>query len=491
MVIPKEVKSIISKLQKALGRSPTGEAGFEAYIVGGCVRDFLLGLEPKDWDVTTNAKPEEIQKVFPDSFYENNFLTVTARTGIKKAGLEEIEITTYRLEAKYSDKRHPDEVKYAKKLEDDLSRRDFTVNAMAMDEDKKVIDLFEGQKDLKSKIIRTVGNAEERFNEDALRMLRAVRFATTLDFKIEEKTKEAIKKNSIWLEAISGERIRDEFVKIIMSDNAADGVELLRELGLLKYIIPELLENYGVAQNKHHIYDSYQHLIKSLEYAAKKKFNIYVRLASLLHDVAKSRVKAGKEDESTFYNHEILGARMTFQILNRLKFSGKEIEKITKLVRYHMFYYNVDEVKEASVRRLIKNVGPENMDELLQVRLADRIGSGVPKAEPYKLRHFKYLVDKVSKDPISVKMLKINGNDLIQTLNIKPGPKIGQILDALLGVVLDDPKKNNKKYLETEAEKFAKLEDKYLKELAERSKEEKVEMQEQEDQVVKQKYWVK
>ncbi len=482
MIIPKEVKSVLESLQKA---------GFEAYIVGGCVRDFLLGNSPKDWDVTTNAKPEEIQKVFPDSFYENNFLTVTARTGSEDPKLAEVEITTYRLEAKYSDKRHPDDVKYAEKLDDDLSRRDFTVNSMAMDEKKKLVDLFDGEKDLKKKIIRTVGNPEERFNEDALRMLRAVRFATTLDFKIEEKTKEAIKKNSIWLEAISKERIRDEFVKIIMADNAAEGIELLRELNLLKYIVPELLENYGVPQNKHHIYDCYWHAVKALEFTAKKKLNFHVRMASLLHDIAKPRVKAGEGENATFYNHEIVGAKVTFQILNNLKFPKKDVEKITKLVRFHLFYYNVDEVGEASVRRLVKNVGPENMEELLQVRQADRIGSGVPKAEPYKLRHLKYLIEKVSKDPISVKMLKINGRDLMEILNENPGPRIGQILDALLGLVLDDPKKNNKKYLETEAVKIAKLPEKYLKELADRSKEEKVEVQKEEDKIVKNKYWVK
>ncbi len=482
MTIPKEVKSVIEKLQKA---------GFEAYIVGGCVRDFLLEKEPKDWDVTTNAKPEEIQKVFPDSFYENNFLTVTARTGSKNEKLAEIEITTYRLEAKYSDKRHPDEVKYAEKLEDDLSRRDFTINAMAMDEKKKVIDLFNGQKDLKEKIIRTVGNPEERFNEDALRMLRAVRFATTLGFEIEEKTAQAIKKNNIWLEAISKERIRDEFVKIIMADNAASGIELLRELGLLKYIVPELLENYGVAQNKHHIYDCYTHAVKSLEYTAKKKFNMHVRLAALLHDIAKPKVKAGEGENATFYNHEIVGAKITFQILNNLKFSKKDVEKVTKLVRYHLFYYNVDEVGESSVRRLVKNVGLENMEELLQVRQADRIGSGVPKAEPYKLRHLKYLIEKVSKDPISVKMLKINGNGLMKILDEKPGPKIGQILDILLGYVLDDPKKNTKEFLEKEAVKLGKLSEKELKKIAEKSKEEKFEVQNQEDKTTKQKYWVK
>jgi len=491
MVIPKEVKNILDKLQKA---------GFEAYIVGGCVRDFLLGVEPKDWDVTTNAKPEEIQKVFPDSFYENNFLTVTARTGSKNEKLAEIEITTYRFEGKYSDKRHPDQVEYAKTLEEDLGRRDFTVNAMAMDAKKKLIDLFDGQKDLENKIIRTVGSAEERFNEDALRMLRAVRFATTLGFsaqggpasgwKIEAKTAEAIKENSIWLEAVSGERIRDEFVKMIMADNAANGVELLRELGLLKYIIPELLDNYGVSQNKHHIYDCYQHAVKALEFTAKKKFNMYVRIAALLHDIAKPRVKVGEGENATFYNHEIVGAKITFQILNRLKFSKKDVEKITKLVRYHLFYYNVDEVKEASVRRLVRNMGPENMEELLQVRQADRIGSGVPKAEPYKLRHLKYLIDKVSQDPISAKMLKINGNDLMSVLNVKPGPKIGQILDVLLGYVLDDPKKNDKELLEKKAKKLIELSDAELQNLAEKSEEDKSQVQTKQDEMTKQKYWV-
>ena len=494
MTIPKEVKSVIGGLQKA---------GFEAYIVGGCVRDFLLEREPKDWDVTTNAKPEEIQKVFPDSFYENKFLTVTARTGSKKPELSEIEITTYRLEAQYSDKRHPDQVKYATKLEDDLSRRDFTVNAMALrlgssteahskssGQAKKVIDLFDGEKDLENKTIRTVGNPEERFNEDALRMLRAVRFATTLDFTIEEKTKEAIKKNNIWLEAISQERIRDEFIKIIMSEKAADGIELLRELGLLKYIVPELLENYGVSQNKHHIYDCYQHAVKALEFTAKKNLNMYVRLAALLHDIAKPRVKAGEGNDATFYNHEIVGAKVTFQILNRLKFSKKEVEKITKLVRYHLFYYNVDEVGESSVRRLVRNMGPENMEELLQVRQADRIGSGVPKAEPYKLRHLKYLIDKVSQDPISAKMLKINGNDLMSVLKIKPGPKIGWILDILLGYVLDDPKKNTKEFLEVEALKLSEMTDFDLQKLAEKSKEEKSEVVMKQDKMTKQKYWV-
>jgi putative nucleotidyltransferase with HDIG domain len=321
-------------------------------------------------------------------------------------------------------------------------------------------------------------------------MLRAVRFATTLNFEIEEKTKAVIIKNSIWLEAVSQERIRDEFLKIIMSDRPVEGIELLRELNLLKYVLPELLDNYGVLQNKHHIYDCYWHALKALEFTAKKKLNIYVRLASLLHDIAKPRVKSGAGEEATFYNHEIVGAKMTFQILNRLKLPKKDIEKITKLVRWHLFYYNVGEVGDASIRRLVKNVGTENIEELLQVRQADRIGSGVPKAEPYKLRHLKYLIDRVSQDPISAKMLKINGNDLIKLLDIKPGPKIGQILDVLLGYVLDNPEKNNKEFLSAEALKLAKLSDKELKKTAEKSKAEKSQVETKRDEMTKQKYWV-
>ncbi|MFA5877884.1 MAG: HD domain-containing protein [Candidatus Staskawiczbacteria bacterium] len=484
MTIPKEVKSVISDLKKS---------GFEAYIVGGCVRDFSLGITPMDWDVTTNAKPEEIQKVFPKSFYENKFLTVTTQTGSKNENLKEIEITTYRLEAGYSDKRHPDEVRFAKTLQEDLARRDFTVNAMALEiEAKKVklIDIYNGQADLKNKIIRTVGSPEERFSEDALRMLRAVRFATTLDFKIEDKTAQAIKKNSVWLKAISKERIRDEFIKIIMSDKAADGIELLRELNLLKFIVPELEESYEVGQNKHHIYDCWQHSLLSLKYAAQKKFNQNVRLAALFHDIGKPRAKRGEGEDSTFYNHEIIGARMTRDILENLKFSKKDIEKIVGLVRYHLFYYNAGEVKDSSVRRLVKNVGPESMEELLQVRMADRIGSGVPKAEPYKLRHLKYIVDKVSQDPISAKMLKINGSEIMKMLDIKPGPKVGSILNILLGQVLMDPKKNKKEVLKKEAEKLGKLSEKELEKISEDAKKEREKIETKRDEMTKQKYWV-
>ncbi len=486
MTIPKEVKIIVDRLKKS---------GYEAYIVGGCVRDLLRNVEPEDWDITTNAKPKEIQKIFPESFYENKFLTVTVQTDSHNPKLKEIEITTYRCEAKYTDKRHPDEIKFAKNLQEDLKRRDFTINAIAIEIQNnklkfKIIDPFGGQKDLKNKIIRAVGNPNDRFSEDALRMMRAVRLATTLGFEIEPKTTSAIKKNSHLLKFISEERIRDEFLKIVMSDRAADGIEFLRELDLLKYIIPELEEGYKITQNKHHIYDCYEHSILSLKYAAQKKFNIYVRITALFHDIAKPRAKRGEGLNATFYGHEILGAKMTNKILNRLKFSKKDIEKITKLVRYHLFYYNAGEVGESSVRKLLRKAGQENIEELLQVRQADRIGSGVPKAEPYKLRHLKYVIEKVSQDPISAKMLKVNGNDIMKLLKIQPGPKVGKILDVLLGYVLEDPKKNEKRFLESEIKKLGQLSENKLEKMAEEAEEEKDKIETKMDEMTKKKYWV-
>ena len=507
MQIPKEVKNIIEQLKKR---------GFEAYIVGGCVRDFLRNIEPEDWDIATNAKPKEIQKIFPKSFYKNKFLTVTVQTESRNLKLKEIEITTYRLEAKYTDKRHPDEVKFAKTLQEDLSRRDFTINAMALEIQNtkyklqnnklkfKIIDLFNGQKDLKNKIIRAVGDPKERFSEDALRMLRAVRFVTTLDFpeerpremtlnggwKIEQKTAEAIKQNSFWIGAISKERIKDELMKIIMTKYAASGIELLRRFGLLKYIIPEIEEGYKVTQNKHHIYECYEHYLKSLDYAAKREFNKYVRLAAFLHDIGKPRVKKGEGPDATFYNHEIVGTKMVMEILNRLKFSKKDIEKIAKLVRYHLFYYNPEEVGESSVRRLIREVGPEDMEELLQVRMCDRMGSGCPKAEPYRLRHLRYIIEKVSRDPISVRSLKINGHNVMKILEIGQGPKIGQILDVLLGYVLFDPKKNEKEFLEKEIKKLGKLSEQKLKKLASEAKKEREKIEIKKDEMTKKKYWI-
>src|SRR3989344_2997844 len=315
--IPKEVLEIVGELRASC---------FEAYLVGGCVRDFLLGAKPKDWDATTNATPEEIQKIFPDSFYENEYGTGGVKTDSDDESLKVVEITPYRLEEKYSDKRHPDQVRFTKNLEDDLKRRDFTINAMALGKsgfpgkpDFQIVDLFGGEADLKKKIIRAVGEPEERFREDALRLMRAVRFASELGFEIEPETEAAVKKLSGELKFISKERIRDEFVKILESEDAAGGVEKLRELGLLSQFLPELLEGVGVGQNLHHVFTVWEHNLKALEYSVKKGYSLEVRLASLLHDVAKPRAKRGEGKYSTFYGHDVLGAKMSAKVLERLR----------------------------------------------------------------------------------------------------------------------------------------------------------------------------
>jgi tRNA nucleotidyltransferase (CCA-adding enzyme) len=486
ITLPKEVKLVVAELEKH---------GFEAYVVGGCVRDMLLGREPQDWDVATSAKPEEVQKIFPDNFYKNKFFTVTVRTKSQDPKLKEIEVTSYRSDFKYGDRRHPEEVKYAKTIEEDLARRDFTVNAIALHPrpglgEPEVVDPFDGRKDLKAKLIRAVGIPETRFQEDALRMMRGVRFCATLGFSLEPETIEAIAKNASLLKEISQERIRDEFTKIIMAEKAAEGVEMLRELGLLNFIIPELVEGYGVGQNKHHIYTVWEHNLLSLDYAVKQKWSFEIRLASLLHDVGKPRVKKGEGKDSTFYGHEVVGARLAKQILFRLKFPQKTIEKIVTLVRYHLFYYNVGEVTEASIRRLVKNVGPESVEELLQVRMADRIGSGVPKAEPYKLRHLRYLIDKVSQNPISAKMLKVKGDDVMSILGIEPGPRVGWILDALLAAVLEDPKKNEKDVLTPYVKELGSLSEEKLRAISKKAQEERENVETKRDEMTKQKYWV-
>ncbi len=509
---------------------------------------------------------------------------------------ENVEITTYRIESTYSDNRRPDEVKFAKTLEEDLSRRDFTCNAIALrlnfefpisnfDSNKneiisnnqikyknnktnktnikalknsdfnqnsqpkagqpgaeklkiqnfKIIDLFNGQQDIKNQAIRAVGDANERFNEDALRMMRAVRFASQLSqgddlqflknrkgegyqnqktgyqstvissqphtvnrepitdnqkWWIGERTFDAIKKNAHLLKHISPERISDEFQKIILSDRPAWGVELLVETGLMKYIIPEVLETIGVRQNRHHYngpYNTvYKHMLAALKTCPSKKLE--VRLAAFFHDIGKPKSKRGHGYNATFYGHEYIGARMTKQIMERLKFPRKVIDKTVLLVKNHMFYYNVDEVGEKGVRKVIRKVGLENINDLIDVRIGDRLGSGVAKAVPYKLRHFKYMVEKVSKDPISVKDLKINGDILIKDYNFKPGPQMGAILEILLAEVLDNPKLNTLEYLSKRALELQKEDLQQLRQLAkDKIKEEK----QKEDQQTKGKYWVK
>ena len=486
MTIPKEVKQILEKLE---------ENGFEGFIVGGCVRDLMLDQTPADWDITTNAKPEEIQKIFPDSFCENEFGTVGVKMRNKEslpnADIEIVEVTTYRTESKYTDKRHPDEIKFTQKLEDDLKRRDFTINAIAMDKNGRITDLFGGQEDLKEKTIRAVGDPEERLSEDALRLMRAVRLTCQLGFTIEPATLEAIKKQSRQLKEISAERIRDELIKIINSSRAPEGVELLRESTLLEFVIPELLEGVGIEQNLHHIYTVWEHNLRALKYATEQEYSLEVRLGSLLHDVGKPKSKRGTGRNSTFYGHEVIGAKITAKIMDRLRFPKEQADKITKLVRWHLFYYNPGEVTESSVRRLVAHIGQENVQDLLKVREADRIGSGVPKAIPYKLRHLKFMIDKVARDPISPKMLKINGTEIMALLSLPPSPKIGLIMNALMEEVLEEPAKNSKGLLEKRVKELNELSEEKLKELAQAGKSKLKEEEEKEIEQIKQKHYVK
>ncbi len=485
--IPEEVRRVITILTKG---------GFQAYIVGGCVRDLILSREPQDWDITTDAKPEEIQRLFPDSIYENEFGTVAVKTGSTDSRLAIIEVTTFRKEERYSDFRHPDKIEFAGTIEEDLARRDFTINALALSAIEgmadKIIDPFDGQIDLKKKLIRAVGDPEERFREDALRLMRAVRFSAELGFKIEEKTALAIKESAGRLKHIAQERIRDEFVKIIMSPNGGPylGIIELEGFGLLKYFLPELREGIGVNQAKHHIYTVWEHNLLSLDYASRKNYSLEVRLGSLLHDVAKPRAKRGEGEEATFYNHEVVGAKMTRAALERLHFPNKVIDKVVHLVRWHLFYYNVGEVTEAGVRRFISRVGLEHIDDLLKVREADRIGSGVPKAFPYKLRHLQFMIEKVRTDPISPKMLALKGDEVMEILGIAPGPRVGWILAILLEEVLDDPTRNKRQYLVSRTKNLGDLKDEELKKIAEKAKERKEEFESGVEEEIKRRHRV-
>lgn len=436
--IPQEVCEILKKMQKS---------NFEIYIVGGGVRDILLGKYVDDWDYTTNATPQEILKVFPDAYYDNKFGTV----GIpSKVGLDPHEITTFRTEKGYSDKRRPDSVAWGKSLEEDLKRRDFTINAMAMTpqgKNFKVIDLYQGEKDLKNKTIRAVGNPSDRFSEDALRLLRAIRIAAQLGFTIEPKTFEAIKGNTALIGRIAKERIKDELLKIIASPNPDKGVLMLKESGLLEEILPEAAKMFGVEQKspgRHHIYDVGTHALLSLKFC--KSDDPITRFATFIHDIGKPQTfKKTDKGVITFYNHEVVGTQIATRIAERLRFSKKETEKLTTLVRWHQF--TVDEHQtDSAIRRFIKNVTPQYIPDMLALRTADRLGGGA-KETSWRMEEFKRRIVEVQKQPFSIKDLKINGLDVMKTLNLKPGPKVGDILEKLFKKVEEKKIKNSKDVL--------------------------------------------
>ena len=463
--IPLEVKQVADTLEGA---------GFEAYLVGGCVRDLIIGRTPKDWDLTTDARPDAIQALFPESFCNNDYGTVGVKTESENPILQVIEVTPYRSESEYSDARRPDSVTFGVSLAEDLARRDFTVNAIAYRTAiAETVDKYRGIEDIKAKRLRAVGDPNERFAEDALRMMRAVRLAAELDFVIEADTMAGIIKNRDRLGKIATERISAEFIRIIDSKTPMTGIIFLQKLGLLPFIIPELLEAMGCEQGGIHAYDVYEHLLRTLQGAADKGFSTEMRLAALLHDIGKpaTRRTGGKNKLYTFFGHEVVGARMTKVILERLKLPREMIDIVVNLVRWHMFFSDPDLITLAAVRRTIMRIGEDNIDDLLNLRVCDRIGTGRPKEQPFRFRKYKAMVDEALRDPISVKLLKIDGVRIMDITGEKPGKKLGYILHALLEEVLVDPRKNTAEYLENRTKDFILLDEIELQRLAEAGKE--------------------
>jgi tRNA nucleotidyltransferase/poly(A) polymerase len=441
--IPAEVLSIYKKLE---------ENKFEIYFVGGCVRNILLKRTVKDWDLTTNATPEQLTKIFKESFYDNTFGTVGIPVKIDNKD-SVVEITTYRKEFGYSDKRHPESVTWGKTIEEDLSRRDFTINSIALRINEKsyfeLIDPYNGEGDLKKKIIKAVGDPNLRFKEDALRLMRAIRIATELEFKIEKNTLEKIKEDASLIEHVSKERIRTEILKILSCKNAYDGIMLLNEAGLLVHILPELIEGVGISQarpGRHHKTDVFTHNVLSLKYCTSE--NPIVKFATLLHDVGKPKVASKDKDGFViFHNHEVVGSRIAGEISERLKFSKKEKEKIVTLIRWHMFSVN-ENLTDAGIRRFIRRIGVENVTDMMDLRVGDRLGGGTQTAESWRLKLFKKRVEEqLQPAPFSINDLVIDGKDVMEILKIKPSKKVGEILESIFAEVDEDLSKNNKEYL--------------------------------------------
>lgn len=437
--LPEFVQEILDEFEKE---------GYEIYVVGGAVRDLIMGKAIDDWDFTTNATPEEILKVFPDGFYDNKFGTV----GIShKSSDNPYEITTFRKEYGYSDKRRPDKVVWGETLDDDLKRRDFTINAMALKKKGKgnyeVVDPYDGQKDIENKLIRAVGDPKRRFSEDALRMMRAVRIAAELGFTIEDETFNAIKSNSSLINEIAKERVRDELLKLMTSPHPYEGAVMFRNSLLMNEILPELEENFGVEQKspgRHHIYDVGTHSLLSLKHC--KNTDPIVRFATLIHDIGKAQTFDKKGDGViTFYNHEVVGAKMAEDIAERLRFSKKQKEKLVTLVRWHQFTVDEDQTDKA-IRRFIRRVGKENIKDMLDLRVGDRLGGGARETS-WRLEEFKKRLVEVQKQPFTVHDLKISGNKVMEILDIEPGPEVGEVLKNLYKEVVDKSLANEKKAL--------------------------------------------
>lgn len=438
--LPDKAKYIIDTLR---------QAGFEGWAVGGSVRDLLTGRDTKSWDFTTNATPEQILTVFPESFYDNQFGTVGVKIydqmtdsrrqtadNKEEKPVDIYEITTYRSEKGYTDHRHPDKIVWGKTLEEDLSRRDFTINAIAFD-GHSFVDPYDGKGDLQRRVIRAVGDPGQRFTEDALRIMRAVRIASEMGFMIEPATFAAISDHVKTLAKISAERIRDELLKLLASDHPADGILILKNSGILNFIMPEFIPAFETDQKspkRHHVFDVGTHSIEALRHCPSK--DPVTRLATLIHDIGKP-ITAGKTPEGvlTFYNHEVAGARIARKIAARLKLSNKQTEKLILLVRWHQF--TVDERQtDTALRRFIRHVKKEHIDDMLALRIGDRLGGGARETS-WRLELFKRRLEEVQKQPFTIADLAVNGFDVMNEFNSKPGPLIGTVLKHIFSEVED------------------------------------------------------
>ncbi|MDO5701817.1 MAG: HDIG domain-containing protein [Lachnospiraceae bacterium] len=429
--IPEKVAYILDTLKRH---------GFEAYAVGGCVRDMFLGRTPNDWDITTSARPEEVKKLFRrtvDTGIAHGTVTVMM-------GTDGYEVTTYRLDGKYSDGRHPDEVTFTPNLAEDLMRRDFTINAMACNLEDGLVDLYGGLRDLRDGIIRCVGDPDARFGEDALRVMRAVRFAAQLGFKIDGRTRDGVRTHSEMLRKISAERIRVELMKLITSPHP-DRVRDLYELGITAVILPEFDICMKTDQNtRHHMYTVGEHIIASMREILPDPV---LRLTMLLHDIGKPNVrKTDRNGVDHFYGHASVGARMADEVLRRLKFDNATRKAVVNLVRWHDLR---PEPVESEVRRAASLIGTEQFEDYLRVQKADNLAKSMYMREQ-KLRRVSdvgemYRMIRGRGDCLTVGELAVNGNDLLG-LGIR-GPKVGEMLGAALKEVLEDPERNTKEYL--------------------------------------------
>lgn len=432
---PKDVDYIINKLN---------ENKFEAFLVGGCVRDSLLSIKPKDFDITTNALPEQVIKLF----------SKTIPTGLKHGTVTVLlnsipyEVTTYRIDGDYKDNRRPEEVKFVSSLKDDLSRRDFTINALAYNDRHGLQDFFNGKDDLSQKLIRAVGDADKRFKEDALRMLRAIRFSCQLEFDIEKKTLEAIEVNNFLILNISSERIRDELCKILLSPNPSRGFRLLNSTGILNLILPNLQETVNFNQHTpYHDKDVFEHTLSVLEKVPSK---LHLKLAALFHDIGKPKCFfIGDDGLGHFYEHQNVGMNLSMQILKNLSFDNDTISKVSLLVKEHMNI--LIKPKDSAIKRLINRLGEDLIFDLFELQKADILSS----APPFKVLDDLAYTEKRSKEilessePLNKSSLCIDGNIIMEHLNIKPGKIIGELLDYLMDIVIEDPNLNNKNQLLT------------------------------------------